>query len=232
MHLERSAAVNLAKVRLSREKRRRQILEATYQCILRQGLGGTRVRHIAKAAGVNQATIFSHFPSMKALYASLLDRLLEDYLNLTKNSLDGAPPVARIKVIIELGKEFATSRSEMNRVYYDFWVQSIRDSFLKKKMIESYNAYRSNIKKALTSRIRTKTKGEETSILAAFVVGILEGGAVQLILDPKAFDSQKYFALAEQVIEALVSHTYRPSARAKRRMQFHASPDTSMFTHL
>ena len=49
-------------------QRRQQIIEAAQQVFAHANLKGARTRDIARAASVNQATIFEHFPSKEALF--------------------------------------------------------------------------------------------------------------------------------------------------------------------
>lgn len=41
---------------------RTRILEGTYECVARQGIGGTSLEDAARAAGVSRATVYRHFP--------------------------------------------------------------------------------------------------------------------------------------------------------------------------
>ncbi|RYD94779.1 MAG: TetR/AcrR family transcriptional regulator [Sphingomonadales bacterium] len=59
-------------------ERRRQIIEAAQQVFSRTNLQGARTRDIAKAADVNQATLFEHFASKEALFIeAVVQPLLE-----------------------------------------------------------------------------------------------------------------------------------------------------------
>lgn len=49
-------------------ERRKQIIAAAQEVFARSNLKGARTRDIARAASVNQATIFEHFPSKEALF--------------------------------------------------------------------------------------------------------------------------------------------------------------------
>jgi len=51
-------------------ERRRRITLAAQQVFARSGLKGTRTRDLAKAAKINQATLFSHFSSKEELFAA------------------------------------------------------------------------------------------------------------------------------------------------------------------
>jgi AcrR family transcriptional regulator len=54
--------------RLPAEERRRQIILAAQEVFARSNLQGARTRDIAKAADINQATLFEHFESKEALF--------------------------------------------------------------------------------------------------------------------------------------------------------------------
>jgi AcrR family transcriptional regulator len=63
---------------LKAEERRRLIIEAAQQVFARTNLQGARTRDIARAADVNEATLFQHFPSKEALFqAAVIEPLLE-----------------------------------------------------------------------------------------------------------------------------------------------------------
>lgn len=49
-------------------ERREDILAAARDAFVRSSFGGARTRDIAEAAGVNQATLFKHFPSKERLF--------------------------------------------------------------------------------------------------------------------------------------------------------------------
>jgi AcrR family transcriptional regulator len=63
---------------LKADERRRLIIEAAQRLFARSNLQGTRTRDIARAADVNEATLFQHFPSKEALFqAAVIEPLLE-----------------------------------------------------------------------------------------------------------------------------------------------------------
>ncbi len=63
---------------LPAEERRQQILAAARKVFSQTSLQGARTRDLAKAAGVNQATIYGHFESKEALFAeAVVEPLME-----------------------------------------------------------------------------------------------------------------------------------------------------------
>ena len=68
----------LRRAYLPAKERRRLIIEAAQLVFSRSSLQGARTRDIAKAAEVNQATLFEHFASKEALFhAAVVEPLLE-----------------------------------------------------------------------------------------------------------------------------------------------------------
>lgn len=62
---------------LPADERRQRILDSSRQVFARTGLQGARTRDLAKAAGINQATLFAHFESKEELFAAAVMQPLE-----------------------------------------------------------------------------------------------------------------------------------------------------------
>jgi AcrR family transcriptional regulator len=72
--------------RLAAPERREQILRAAQRVFIRSGLGGSRTRELAQEAGVNEATLFTHFKTKEELFDAAvvepLERLVEKEMNI------------------------------------------------------------------------------------------------------------------------------------------------------
>ena len=64
------------------ELTRERILEAAEVMFAKHGLNGTRIREIAETAEVNNATIYSYFPSKSDLHEAVLERGMRPLLDL------------------------------------------------------------------------------------------------------------------------------------------------------
>lgn len=62
----------------SSEERREEILRAGLDLFAVAGFHGTSVRQIARAVGVNEATLYHYFPSKDAMLQAVVDRVLEE----------------------------------------------------------------------------------------------------------------------------------------------------------
>lgn len=79
-------SVRTARRRLTREARREEILAAALKVFAKGGYHGTHVDAIVKAAGVARGTFYLHFESKHDVFAALVDRTLQLFL-------DARPPV-------------------------------------------------------------------------------------------------------------------------------------------
>ncbi|HEY8385010.1 MAG TPA: TetR/AcrR family transcriptional regulator [Porticoccaceae bacterium] len=65
---------------LPAEERRNQILESAREVFAHSGLKGARTRELAKAAGINPATLFDHFESKEDLFMAAIMQPLGEQL--------------------------------------------------------------------------------------------------------------------------------------------------------
>ena len=56
---------------LPRPSQKHKILQAALECFAELGYDATRVRHVAERAGVSEAALYRHYPSMQALAQEL-----------------------------------------------------------------------------------------------------------------------------------------------------------------
>jgi len=75
--------------RLAASERREQILKAAQRVFIRSGLGGSRTRELAQEAGVNEATLFTHFKTKEELFDAAVVEPLEKLVEKEAN-IDGS----------------------------------------------------------------------------------------------------------------------------------------------
>jgi len=77
----------------SQEKRRR-ILEAARGLVLRNGLRGTTMEAIARAAEIAKPTLYAHFPDKDAVFAGIVDTLMGELLAAYDSGMTGEGDLA------------------------------------------------------------------------------------------------------------------------------------------
>lgn len=83
-----------------------RILEAARATFARSGFDGATTRAIARAAGVNVATLAYHFGGKEGLYTAAIERMYAELLALPLPELQG-PPQERIAAVARLAWRFA-----------------------------------------------------------------------------------------------------------------------------
>ncbi len=73
-----------------------QILDAAELLFARHGLRGTRVREIASAAGVNEATLYNYYKNKEALYEAVLERGIQPIIDTVRRTSAGANTMENI----------------------------------------------------------------------------------------------------------------------------------------
>jgi len=76
------------------------ILDTALRLIAERGYGGTSVRDIAAASGVQPATLYAHFPSKEHVLLELCRIGHEEYLRQIRDALLGSLPDPREQIVI------------------------------------------------------------------------------------------------------------------------------------
>jgi len=93
-------------------ERRKQIIAAAQQVFAHSNLKGARTRDIAKAAEVNQATIFEHFESKEALFQEAVIQPLIDAMRGMHQRAEGYKQATTPDELAELAFESASRHVE------------------------------------------------------------------------------------------------------------------------
>jgi len=182
--------------------RRAQILDAAFDSIAERSLEGTRMRNIAEAAGVSQPSLHYYFNTKDKLIVALLDRLLAEFRAEREEQLAAAEgPLARLRVMLAHQKQFIMENSDTFEVYYDFWVQATKRPSVGDKVRQMNSGWRAVIREVLEEGVKTAVfRADRVKMAPAILVSILQGAALQYILDPEDFDLDLYFEQAEQYL--------------------------------
>lgn len=108
------------------EFRKRQIIEATIDCIDKLGLSQTTLASIAERAGVSQGIVVFHFQTKEGLLEQTLRHLSHEYMQCWKNAVDdaGPDPVSRLCALIMATFTPSICNRKKISVWYAFWGES------------------------------------------------------------------------------------------------------------
>jgi AcrR family transcriptional regulator len=107
-------------VRLPRDQRRAQLLEAANEVFTTKGYHAAAMDDIADAAGVSKPVLYQHFPSKLDLYLALLDISCDRLVDVVREALDSTEDNAD-RVVATMGAfyEFVSSASGEFRFVFE-----------------------------------------------------------------------------------------------------------------
>jgi AcrR family transcriptional regulator len=192
----------------TREQRRRQILDAAWRCIARQGFRDLTVDDVCADAGVSKGAFYSHFASKESL---LMGLIADDAASIAKIAEDPATlslsPVQRIRKVTEstLMQGADPARVQLRA---DVW-----------GAMQTYPAVRTAVSAAVAERQRVlrqwideAVRNGEMSIdfppnaLAALLVAISDGLVLHYALDPHAFRWGKISKAVDGLLDGVATN--------------------------
>lgn len=95
-----------------------QILDAAETLFARFGLRGTRVREIAAAAGVNEATLYNYYKNKEALYVAVLERGIAPIVDSVRQAATAENSPETIRLAAQEVISLLQQRPQVSRLLY------------------------------------------------------------------------------------------------------------------
>lgn len=189
------------------DARRDALLRAAFAVATRERLGGLTTRAVAAEAGVSNGLVFFHFGTREGLLVALLDWLLGSVLRPRTDRL--GPDVTPAERLYDLAaRELAGLPANRERVemLFDFWVMGTRHPDVQVRIRGALDAYRAAVlpyAAAVIDADPERFAGTTPAGLAAAVTALIEGVALQVVMDPVGVD----LAAVHAALRALVPLT-------------------------
>jgi len=108
------------------EFRKRQLIDATIDCIDKLGISQTTLARIAERAGLSQGNVLFHFQSKEALLDQTLRFLSDEYVSNWKSALAAADPEPISQLCAMIKASFAPQICNRKKisVWFAFWGES------------------------------------------------------------------------------------------------------------
>jgi TetR/AcrR family transcriptional regulator, transcriptional repressor of bet genes len=188
------------------EERREEILRAAYAVAARDRLAGVTARAVAAEAGLSSGLVFFYFETIQGLLIELLDWLLERTIVAGElDELRSAPgtPAERMMVVIRRDVERLPRQRERVELFFDFWVLGTRHPEIRDRIRAALDRYRDAflpLADALVREAPQRYAGITAEGLAAVAASFVEGCALQVVMDPAAFDVDRSMATLNALV--------------------------------
>lgn len=118
---------------------RAQILSAAQRLFAANGFGGTGVDAVARAAGINKATIYYYFPSKQAILDCLIEEFLQHFMETALSMLENKDTFALFSQSISTSADVIRINDalSMQRMlgFLDGWLDNLLNIFTEKRDI-------------------------------------------------------------------------------------------------
>lgn len=107
----------------SRERRRRQLINATLKCIARKGMSSMTLGDVAREAGLSAGIVNLHFKSKDNLLNETLRYLADEYRSRFDKTLEraGSDPAVRLRAVVELDFKPSICNRQKLSVWFAYW---------------------------------------------------------------------------------------------------------------
>lgn len=192
--------------RATKDTRRAQILRAGYRVAARVGLDRLTVRLVATQARLSSGLVHFYFRTKERLLTALLSDVLETtaVLRVTPDITRIKSPATRFRSLLQREMIALSTEPRRIRLFFEYLVKGFRDPLIRTKMQAEFRRYREAIlptAEAVLASEPERFPNVSATGLAAVAVGVIEGGAVQAMIDPKNFDVDEYMTAAKGLLE-------------------------------
>jgi len=182
---------------------RQTILDSAMQVITEKKISGTRLREIAARAGISTGTLNYHFPSKELLLQSLLnemDRIFNEERPVFLSEM-GLNPTRKLKWFLDQERQLLSDRMELAEVFIDFWGHGLADEQIRVKIQRMYDRWRGDIEATLAESIASGAfETSDARLVSALIVSLMEGAALQYLIDSSAIDLEDYFTESLEMV--------------------------------
>jgi AcrR family transcriptional regulator len=198
----------MRKRRVQEDVRRDQILGAAFAVACRQGIGGLTVRAVATQAGVSHALVLFHFGRKDRLVNELLDWVIAGTAVLHISDDVARFPHARDRLHALLQQEMTrlSHQPDHTRLFLEYWALGARREEIRTRISAELERYRAAFRVIMEELLRADPAafdGMTPDGMAAVAVSWIHGCAVQAMVDPRRFDTDKYLAAVRGMIGRL-----------------------------
>ncbi|MCD8350013.1 MAG: TetR/AcrR family transcriptional regulator [Planctomycetaceae bacterium] len=183
------------------EKPEDKILDAAMAVVTEQTISGTRMRLIAEQAGMVSSNVHYYYKTKDDLMLALQKRVHAHFRQYRKDALAGADDTleGKLGALFEQKIDIMLKHAEYDYVQTDFWLQSRVNKSVKKNRQASYNAWRQDVFDVI-SHYRPDLKEKAVALLVVVIVSMMEGAAMQYLVDRESFDLLAYFRLCSRMV--------------------------------
>lgn len=199
--------------------RRKQLIDATYEVLHREGIHDLTLQKIAAEAGMVTSVITHYFGTKEELIAATMSDLVSSLLREIKERRSRAN--TRIdEVVAIVDGNFASSQCSPRAVsaWLYFWSRVPYES----RYTRMQNICDYQLTKYLVSSLREIVSADDAKNIAQVILSLSYGFWLQFAHHPATFDAARAHNMALEVIEARIQMSWNQRLQLTSRSMFQA----------
>ena len=182
-----------------------RILDAALDVIQEKTIGGLRIRQVADKAHVVQSNVHYYYISKKNLLLAVQRKVLNHYREIRQQSiclLKTSPSLSledHLGIFIKQKLDTIQKENKYDIAELDFWNQSRLEPDMHQEFCRSFESWRQEIRDMIGC-FAPEMPPLKQILLSGITVSLLEGAAVQFLVDKQAFDLELYFEYCKEIL--------------------------------
>jgi AcrR family transcriptional regulator len=186
---------------MAQKSHREDLIEGSIRCLQAKGYAGTSARDIAAESGASLASIGYHFGSKDALLAKALLRSFGQWVRrvgeITLSTEDTSPAHSAAAALAAALESYEAQRPLLV-AFVEAMAQAHRSDELRQGMVTLYREGRRTVAEIVRASLRDQAPElrSDPEVIASLVIAVIDGFALQWLLDPKDLPSSEELATA------------------------------------
>ena len=187
-------------------QRRRQVVEALFKCLAEKGHQNITVKDIAKRADLHYGVIHYYFKSKDEIVSALADSLVSEYEGLMLDRVQAIDSASeKLQAALDFLVDEFIFNKRLNRVFYNLVQMAFEQKTVRKALRKQLRVYRTRIAEVVAEGIETgEFVSHDPVESATLMVAVIEGMALQWMIEPRALDRATGRRLVEEAIDRCI----------------------------
>jgi AcrR family transcriptional regulator len=178
-----------------------KILAAARRLLVEKGYDAVTLEKVAAEAGVNKASIRYNFGNKAGLVASVVDSVIHEEFLHGAEIFGTMPSGDRVRALVE-GKRHLLAATDRLQGLFDILPHALRDELLRRRIWSSYPWWaEQNLRLLGFEWADTEERPELLAGLGSLITAVVDGLAVQSLLEPDTFDVERPLRALEFLID-------------------------------
>jgi len=159
-------------------ERRKQILEALHQCLLKKPFDKTSIKDIAQEAKINHGMLHYYFKNKEDILLNYIEYIIHFYKSLfdewlKSEGLSYGDSKDFVRGAFDFMFQKITLNQDMAKIYIEIWEIALYNEKVKSKLRKAYSEWIEIVKQTIFKSIEDKnTAARVSTALVAFLEGI------------------------------------------------------------